>query len=163
MPSFDVVSNYQKHEVENAVDQARKEIVGRYDFRGTNTSLERAGEDIVIRTNSEEKCKAALEVLYARLSKRGVSLTFLDEQKVEGVGNQQVRQLIKLKQGIAQEKAKEIQALIRDSKLKVQASIQGDAVRVAGKQKDELQAAMNLLRGQQEQLSLVLQFNNFRD
>ncbi len=163
MPSFDVVSKYDRNEVTNAFEQAKKEISGRFDFRGTNTLLERTGEDILIRSNGEEKCKSALEVLYGRLTKRGISITFLDEQKVEGVGHAQVRQLIKLKEGIPQEKSKEIVALIKNGGLKVQASIQGDGVRVTGKNKDDLQGAIQLLRAKGQDLNLVLQFINFRD
>lgn len=163
MPSFDVVSKYDRNEVTNAFEQAKKEIAGRFDFRGTNTTMERAGEDILIRSNGEEKCKSALEVLYGRLTKRNVSITFLDEQKVEGVGHNQVRQLIKLKEGIPQEKAKKMVAMIKESNLKVQGSIQGDGVRVTGKNKDDLQGAIAMLRGKAGELNLVLQFINFRD
>jgi uncharacterized protein YajQ (UPF0234 family) len=161
MPSLDIVSQFDKAEVENAFEQAKKEIAQRFDFRGTNTTFERTEEEFVIRSSSEEKIKAALEVLYGRLTKRGVSITFLDEQKIEGMGHAQVRQTIKLKQGISQEKAKKIQVIIRDSKLKVQASIQGDAVRVTGKQRDDLQEVMALMRKQD--LGMVVQFINFRE
>ena len=161
MPSLDIVSEFDKAEVDNAFEQAKKEISQRFDFRGTNTSMERQGDDFILRSNGEEKVKAALDVLYTRLTKRGVSITFLDEQKVEGIGFNQVRQTVKLKQGISQEKAKKIQALIRDSKIKVQGSIQGDAVRVTGKQRDDLQAVIALLR--KEDLGMVVQFINFRE
>jgi len=161
MPSMDIVSEFDKAEVDNAFEQAKKELAQRFDFRGTNTTLERTEEDFLIRSSSEEKIKSALDVLYGRLAKRGVSITFLDEQKVEGVGHNQVRQTIKLKKGIAQDKAKKIQVIIRDSKLKVQASIQGDALRVTGKQRDDLQAVRSLL--QKEDLGLVLQYTNFRE
>ena len=160
MPSFDVVSQFDKAEVENAFEQAKKEMSQRFDFKGTNSSMERQGEDILLRSNSEEKLKAVLDVFYGRLTKRGISITFLDEQKVEGVGHAQVRQVIKFKQGISQEKAKKISALIRDSKIKVTASIQGDAVRVTGKQRDDLQAVMSHLRGLD--LGVDLNFTNFR-
>jgi uncharacterized protein YajQ (UPF0234 family) len=160
MPSLDIVSKYERHEVDNALDQAKKEIAQRFDFRGTQTELERQEDAILIRSLTEEKLRAALDVLQTRLVKRGVSLKFLDVQKPDGTGQIQ-RQLVKLKQGITDEPAKKIQKMVKDSKLKVQASIQGDSLRVTGKQRDDLQAVMQMLR--QADLGVELQFNNFRD
>jgi uncharacterized protein YajQ (UPF0234 family) len=162
MPSFDIVSKYDTQEVTNAVETARKELLQRYDFKGTKTELERPSEEeIHIRTSDETRAQAALEVLHGRLVKRGVSLKFLDEGKPEPAGGSTVKVVIKLKMGIETEKAKEIQKVIKDAKLKVQASIQGDALRVTGKQRDDLQQAIAVLRG--ADVGVEMQFNNFRD
>jgi cyclic-di-GMP-binding protein len=161
MPSFDIVSELDLMEVENAFNQARKELAQRFDFKGTNTDLERTQDGaILLKANSEGRAEAALQVLMEKLSKRGVPLEGLDPQKVEPSGAN-VRQLVKLKKGIKQEDAKKIVALVKDSGLKVQASIQGEAVRVSGKKRDDLQSAMQLVRG--AKLPLALQFQNFRE
>lgn len=161
MGSFDVVSKYDTQEVANAVDQARKEIAQRYDFKGTKTEVERVGEEIHLRSSDEPHVTAALEVLHGRLLKRGVSLRFLEEGKPTPAGGSTIKLVVKLKQGVEAEKGKEIQRMIKDAKLKVQASIQGDAVRVTGKQRDDLQEAIKLLKG--KDLGIELQYNNFRD
>jgi len=162
MPSFDVVSKFDTHEVTNAVDQAKKEIVQRYDFKNTNSDLVRQDEDTIVITSSDkEHVKAALEVLYGRMTKRGVSLKYLAPEEPQPAGGQTVKQTIKLKQGIETDAAKKIQAMIKESKLKVQASINADTLRVTGKQRDDLQAAMNLLRN--ADVGVEMQFNNFRD
>ncbi|HZS36245.1 MAG TPA: YajQ family cyclic di-GMP-binding protein [Polyangia bacterium] len=161
MPSFDVVSKLEMAEVENAVNQAKKELGQRYDFRGTVTELESTPEGLVLRSSDKEHLQAAYKVLMERLVKRGVSLRALDPQEIEPAAKQSSRQLIKLKQGISTEKGKEINKLIKDAKLKVQSQIQDEQVRVTGKNKDDLQAAMRLLRAQD--LGIDLQFTNFRD
>jgi uncharacterized protein YajQ (UPF0234 family) len=161
MPSFDVVSKLELAEVDNALNQAKKEIGQRYDFRGTNTDLERTPEGIVLRSSDKEHVAAAYKVLMERLVKRGVSLRALDPQEPEPAAKQSLRQLILLKQGISTEKGKEINKLIKDSKLKVQSQIQDEQVRVTGKNRDDLQAAIRLLRG--HDFELDLQFVNFRD
>ncbi|MEW5850954.1 MAG: YajQ family cyclic di-GMP-binding protein [Myxococcota bacterium] len=161
MPSFDIVSKCDLHEVDNAVEQARKEINQRFDFKDTRTEIEKTADgSLLLKSTTEDRLKAALDVLQTRLVKRNVSLKFLDVGKLEGSG-QNVRQTLKIKQGIADEPAKKIQRLVKDSKIKVQASIQGDTVRVTGKQRDDLQSVMALLRGQD--LGIELQFTNFRD
>jgi uncharacterized protein YajQ (UPF0234 family) len=161
MPSFDVVSKVDEAEVDNAVNQAKKELGQRYDFRGTNTELSRDAEGLVLRSSDEEHRAAAYKVLMEKLVKRGVSLRALDPQEPEPAAKQSLRQLILIKQGISTEKGKEIVKLIKDAKLKVQAQIQDEQVRVTGKNKDDLQAAIRLLRG--AELELDLQFVNFRD
>ncbi len=161
MPSFDVVSKVDLAEVDNALNQAKKEIGQRYDFRGTTTDLERTPEGIVLRSSDKEHLAAAYKVMMERLVKRGVSLRALDPQEAEPATRQSLRQLVLVKQGISTEKGKEINKLIKDSKLKVQSQIQDEQVRVTGKNRDDLQSAMRLLRG--ADLDLDLQFTNFRD
>lgn len=162
MPSFDVVSKVNLMELDNALNTALKEIGQRYDFRGTNTSLERLPEGIVVRSSDEQHLTAAITVLRERMAKRGVSQRCLDLQAaVEPAAGKSVRQLVGIKQGIEAETAKKIARKIKDSKIKVQASIQGDELRVSGKNKDDLQAAIALLR--REDFGIDLQFVNFRD
>ncbi len=162
MPSFDVVSELNLMEVENAFNQARKEIGQRFDFKGTRTDLERDPEGhVVVRAGSEGRAEAALGVLMEKLAKRGVPLEGLDPQRVEPAAGGTVRQLVKLKKGLKQEDAKRIVALVKDSGLKVQAAIQGEAVRITGKKKDDLQACMQRIRA--AGLGVPLQFQNFRE
>jgi uncharacterized protein YajQ (UPF0234 family) len=161
MPSFDVVSEIELHELENAVQQAQKEVTTRFDFRGTDTEVERTEEGIVLRANSEARLEAALSVLREKCAKRRVSLRALDPQRPEPAAKGHFRQLVKLKQGISKEKAKEVIQFIKDGKYKVQAAIQGEQVRVTGKKKDELQEVIQALRG--KDFGVDLQFTNFRD
>src|SRR5512132_258313 len=162
MPSFDIVSELDLMEVENAFNQARKELAQRFDFKGTSTDLERQQDgSILVKANSEGRAEAAYGVLMEKLAKRGVPLEGLDPQKVEPASGGHVRQLVKLKKGIKQEDAKKIVALVKDAKLKVQAAIQGEAVRITGKKKDDLQACMQAIRA--ASLGVPLQFQNFRE
>jgi uncharacterized protein YajQ (UPF0234 family) len=161
MPSFDVVSKLARHEVENALMQAQKEIGTRYDFRDTGTSLEDTKEGIVLRSDAEARLEAAYGVLQEKMVKRKVSLLSLDAQKIEPAGGKSFRQLIKLKEGVEIEQAKEIVKALKDAKLKVQGAIQGDLVRVSGKKRDDLQAAIAFLKG--KDFGLPLQFVNFRE
>ena len=161
MPSFDVVSKVDLMELDNAINVARKELGTRYDFRGTNTDLERGPEGIVLRSSDEPHAVAALTVLRERMSKRNVSQRCLDPKPVEPAGGKTVRQLILIKQGIEQETAKKIVKAVKDSKLKVQAQIQGDELRVSAKNRDDLQAAIALMR--RTDFGVDLQFVNFRD
>lgn len=161
MPSFDVVSQIDQHEVDNACNQARKEIAQRYDFKGTESSIEKTDEGIVIRSNSEGRIDAARDVLESKMVRRQVSLKSLDAQPPQQAGGSMWRQLIKLKEGISKDKAKEIAKAIKDSKIKVQAAIQGDSVRVSGKKRDDLQATIAFLK--EKDFDLPLQFKNFRD
>ena len=161
MPSFDIVSELNLMEVENAFNQARKEIGQRFDFKGTQTDLERDKDGhVVVKANSDGRAEAALGVLMEKLAKRGVPLEGLDPQKLEPAGGGTVRQLVKLKKGLAQEDAKRIVALVKEAGLKVQAAIQGDQLRVSGKNKDDLQAVMRTLRG--SDLGIDMQFTNYR-
>jgi len=161
MPSFDVVSKVALHEVDNAIQQTSKEITTRYDFRDTGASIERNDEGILLRANSEGRVEAALSVLQEKLVRRKVSLRALDPQKMLPAASGTFRQLIKLNQGISPEKAKDVVKYLKESKLKVQAAIQGDAVRVSGKKKDDLQQCIAALRGQD--FGIELQYENFRD
>ena len=162
MPSFDIVSELNLQEVENAFNQARKELAQRFDFKGTSTDLERDKEGhVLVRAGSDGRCEAALQVLMEKLAKRGVPLEGLDPQEVQPAAGGTVRQLVKLKKGIKQDDAKKLVALVKDSGLKVQAAIQGDAVRITAKKKDDLQAVMQRIRA--AGLGIPLQFQNFRD
>ncbi len=161
MPSFDVVSKVDLMELDNGLNTARKELGQRYDFRGTNTDLERGPEGIVIRSSDEPHAAAALTVLRERIAKRGVSQRALDPKPVEAAGGQTVRQLVLIKQGIEMETAKKIVKAVKDSKLKVQAQIQGDELRVSGKNRDDLQQAIALMR--KNDFGIDLQFVNFRE
>jgi uncharacterized protein YajQ (UPF0234 family) len=165
MPSFDVVSKANLQEVDNAFNQAKKEISTRYDFQGTSTELT-LGEDkasFLIKSSSDGRVQAALDVLQSKLVKRGVSLRCLKIGDLDTAALGQVKQTVTVQQGIAQEKGKDLVRVIKDSKLKVQASIQADQLRVSGKNKDDLQSAIALLRQQQESMNIDLQFINFRD
>ncbi len=165
MPSFDVVSEVDMQELDNAVNNARKEIETRYDFRNTKTEIN-LGDDrksVVLKSSSEDRLNAAVEVLDAKAIKRGISIRSFIAGKIEPAAGQTVRQVITVQQGSPQEKAKKIVARIKDSKLKVQAQIQGEQLRVTGKNKDDLQQAIALCRSMQDELALNMQFNNFRD
>ncbi len=160
MPSFDVVSELNHHEVENAVDQASRELESRFDFRGTGAKFERVATEVTLEAPAEFQLNQMLDILKLKLTKRGVDLVCLEIKDAE-VNLARARQKVLLREGIDAENAKKIQRAIKDSKLKVQASIQGDKLRVVGKSRDELQEAMALLR--QQKLEVALQFNNFRD
>jgi uncharacterized protein YajQ (UPF0234 family) len=163
MPSFDIVSQVDFQEVDNALTQSQKEIAQRYDFRNTGSSVT-WGDDkksVVIKANDTGRVEAAAEVLMAKLVKRNVPLKAATFGKIEPVSGQIQKQTITFQQGIPIEKAKEIAALVKESKLKVQASIQGDQLRVTGKARDDLQSAMALIRG--ADLNVDVQFTNFRD
>ena len=161
MPSFDIVSELDMHEIDNAVQQAQKEVGTRFDFRGTDTEIERTDEGIMVRANSEGRLEAALTVLKEKLAKRKVSQRALDPQKPEPASKGHFRQLVKLKKGISQEHAKDVVRFIKDGKYKAQAAIQGEQVRVTGKKKDDLQEIIQAIRAKDFQVDL--QFTNFRD
>jgi len=161
MPSFDVVSKVAMYEVDNALLQAQKEVGTRFDFRDTKTTIEKNEDGILVRANSEGRVEAAYGVLQEKLVRRKVSLKALDPQKIEPAGGNTFRQLIKLSQGINQEKAKAVVKFLKDTKLKVQAAIQGDAVRVTGKKRDDLQECIQALRG--HDFGIELQYENFRE
>jgi uncharacterized protein YajQ (UPF0234 family) len=162
MPSFDVVSELDLMEVDNAFNQARKELAQRYDFKGTSTDLDRQQDgSILLKANSEGRAEAAYQVLMEKFAKRGVPLEGLDPQKIEPAAGGHVRQLIKLKRGIEQTVAKKIVLMVKESGIKAQASIQGDLVRVTAKKRDDLQAIMHQVRA--AALGVPLQFQNFRE
>jgi hypothetical protein len=159
--SFDVVSKVELQEVKNAIDQASKEVHARFDLKDSKSTIELEGtEAIQLASASEYTLKAVIEILSQKLVKRGVSLKNLEYEKIEPAANSSVRQKVKLVQGIPSDKAKQIVALIKESKKKAQASIQGDTVRVVSKDRDVLQDVMALLRG--KDLGVDLQFTNFR-
>ena len=161
MPSFDTVCEANLVEVRNAVDNTIKEIGTRFDFKGTAASIELKDKEITLVGDAEFQLGQVEDILRSKLTKRNVDVRFLDRGDVQKAGGDKVRQIIKVRNGIETEVSKKIQRLIKDSKLKLQASIQGDAVRVAGAKRDELQAAMVLIR--KEIADLPLSFNNFRD
>ncbi len=160
MPSFDAVSELNSHEVANAVDQANRALAQRFDFKDTGAVFELSEFTVTLKAEVEFQLKQMLEILKLRLSKRGIDLVCL-EVKDPSSNLAAAQQQVVLRQGIDQENGKKISRLVKDSKLKVQASLQGDKVRITGKQRDDLQAAMTLLRG--AKLEVALQFNNFRD
>ncbi|TFW10046.1 YajQ family cyclic di-GMP-binding protein [Oxalobacteraceae bacterium OM1] len=161
MPSFDVVCEANLVEVKNAVDQANKEISTRFDFKGTDARVEQKERELTAYADSDFQLNQVRDVLTGKMVKRNVDVRFLDIGKVEKIGGDKVKQVIKIRNGIETEDAKKITRIIKDSKMKVQASIQGDAVRVQGTKRDDLQAAIALLR--KEVTDLPLEFNNFRD
>jgi cyclic-di-GMP-binding protein len=162
MPSFDIVSEVDRQEVKNALDQATREIDTRFDFKNTNSSIEAKDLLITLRTVSEDRLAALRIVLEEKLVKRGVSLRGLDYGKVEEATQNTVRQVVTIKVGINSDKAREINRTIKEKGPKgVSSQTQGDTVRVTGKKRDDLQAVMALLKGLD--LEIPLQFNNFRD
>lgn len=158
--SFDIVSDFDRQELVNAVDQTEREIKSRFDLKDTKTTLELSDEVITISTDSEFTLDAVHTILQIKSAKRNLSLKIFDYGKIEPAGGNRVRQEIKLRKGISQEIAKQITKLIRDEIKKVQASIQGDAVRVSAKSKDDLQLVIQRLK--QEEFPVALQFNNYR-
>ena len=161
MPSFDTVCDPDMVEVKNAVENAAKEIGTRFDFKGTSAGIELKDKEITQLGDAEFQLQQVEDILRNKLTKRNVDVRFLDKGAVQKIGGDKVKQVIKVKSGIAGEDAKKIQRLIKDSKLKVQAAIQGDSVRVTGAKRDDLQAVMALLR--KDMAELPLSFDNFRD
>ena len=160
MPSFDTVSELNAHEVANALDQANRELAQRFDFKDTGARFDLKEFTVTLHAQVDFQLKQMLEILKLRLSKRGIDLVCLDIKEPQ-TNLSAAQQEVILKHGIDQESGKKITRLVKDSRLKVQASLQGDKVRITGKQRDDLQQAMALLRG--AKLDVALQFNNFRD
>jgi uncharacterized protein YajQ (UPF0234 family) len=160
MPSFDVVSELNAHELTNAVDQANRELSQRFDFKDTGAVYELNEHTVTLKAQVDFQLKQMLDILKLRLSKRGIDLAYLDVNDPQ-ITLATAQQEVVFKQGIDQEGGKKISRLIKDSKLKVTAALQGDKVRVSGKSRDDLQQVMQLLRG--SKLETPLQFNNFRD
>jgi uncharacterized protein YajQ (UPF0234 family) len=161
MPSFDVVSEADMTEVKNAVEQSNKEITTRFDFKGSSAKVEQKDTELTAFADADFQLSQVRDVLTNKLSKRKVDVRFLDMGKVEKIGGDKVKQVIKVKNGIETEDAKKIVKVIKESKMKVQASIQGESVRVTGAKRDDLQAAMAMLR--KDVPDMPLEFNNFRD
>lgn len=160
MPSFDIVSEIDKHELQNAVDQVEKEISTRFDFKGTESSVELNDDKIVMISESAFQLQQIFSVVCTKLSRRGIDIACMDVGDAKGTGKL-MRQEIAIKQGVDSALAKKIVKLVKDKKLKVQAAITGDKVRVTGKKRDDLQEVIQMLRG--ETLEQPVQFDNFRD
>jgi len=160
MPSLDVVSEVDQHELSNALDQANREIGTRYDFKGSNARIERAGNQLTLEAESEFQLKQMIPVLMEKMSKRGIDVDCLEFGDVVEM-NRRARQPVTVREGLDSETARKMVKLIKESKLKVQAAIQGEQLRVSGKKRDDLQQVMQILRG--AGLGIPLQFNNFRD
>jgi uncharacterized protein YajQ (UPF0234 family) len=161
MPSFDIVSEVDRQEVKNAVEQVNKEITNRYDFKGSDARVEQKELALTVFADDEFKLGQVMDVLRTRLAKRNVDVRALEPGAIEKISGDKVKRPVTVKVGVPQEKGKQIQKLIKDAKLKVQASIQGEAVRVSGAKKDDLQSAIQLVR--QSVTDLPIQFTNFRD
>jgi len=161
--SFDIVSEFDKQELVNAVDQTKRDLTSRFDLKNSNSEIElEADKQITITTNDDMKLRNILDILQSKLVKRGLDIKILDAQPVENALGGNVRQIYKLKKGLNQELAKKIVADIKDSKLKVQASIQGEQVRVSGKSKDDLQDVIKLIKNNSDKYDYPLQFTNYR-
>jgi uncharacterized protein YajQ (UPF0234 family) len=160
MPSFDTVSEVDLHEVSNAVDQANREIGNRYDFKGSSARVVQAEDQLTIQADNEFQLNQVKDILHLKLAKRGVDLASIEEGKLETTINQ-ARQTLRVQQGIPQDIAKRIVKLVKDARLKVQASVQGDKVRVSGKNRDDLQKVIAMLKD--AEIDLPLQYSNFRD
>ena len=161
MPSFDTVCDPDMVEVKNAVDNAAKEIGTRFDFKGTSAAIELKDKEITLLGDAEFQLQQVEDILRNKMTKRNVDVRFLDKGSVQKIGGDKVKQVLKVRNGIESELAKKIQRLIKDSKLKVQAAIQGESVRITGTKRDDLQAAMALIRKDIADMPLI--FNNFRD
>lgn len=161
MASFDIVSEVNKVELRNAVEQAGKEIANRFDFKGSDARIEHVDTALTLFADDEFKLGQVYDVLIAKLAKRGVDMRALERGKLEKLGGDKVKQTVTVRTGVDQELGKKIVKLIKDAKLKVQASIQGDAVRVSGAKKDVLQEAIALVR--KSVTDYPLQYQNFRD
>lgn len=161
--SFDVVSDFDKQELVNAVDQVKRDLTSRFDLKNSNSSIDlEADKSITITTNDDMKLRNIYDILQTKLVKRGISIKILDAQPIENALGGNVRQVYNLKKGLSQELAKKIVADIKNSKLKVQASIQGEQVRVTGKSKDDLQEVIQMLRKNEDKYDIPLQFTNYR-
>jgi len=161
MPSFDVVSEVDMHEVRNAVDQANREIANRFDFKGSDARVELEESQITLHAEVDFQLQQMLDILLPRLAKRGIDISCLDTSAESVTSGQRVYQVIIIRSGIDQELARKIVRLVKDAKLKVQTAVQGDKLRVSGKKRDDLQDVIALLK--QAELDLPLQYENFRD
>ena len=161
MPSFDVVNEVNKVELKNAIEQANKEISTRFDFKGSDARVEQKEFELTLFADDDFKLKQVIDVLNAKFAKRGIDIRGLDFKTKEKIGGDKVKQLVNVKNGIESELAKKIVRLIKDAKLKVQASIQGEAVRVTGAKRDDLQAAIQMIKASITEMPV--QFQNFRD
>lgn len=161
MPSFDVVSKLDQQSVKNAVEDLKRMIGTRYDFKGSGAEIEQSADGITLRADSQQRVETMVEELRSAVVRKKLDSRILDPQKLEAAGGMTFRQLVKLREGLTQEKAKEVVKHIKDAKMKAQGSIQGDLVRVTGKKRDELQDVIALLRA--HDFEVPLQYVNFRD
>jgi cyclic-di-GMP-binding protein len=161
MPSFDTVCEPNMVDVKNAVENAAKEIGTRFDFKGSSAAVELKDKEITLFGDADFQLQQVEDLLRAKLTKRNVDARYLDVEKIQKIGGDKVKQIAKIREGIEAELAKKIVRTLKDSKMKVQASIQGDSVRVTGAKRDDLQAAMALLKAEVDDVPLT--FNNFRD
>jgi uncharacterized protein YajQ (UPF0234 family) len=161
MPSFDVLCEANQVEIRNALDQANKEITNRFDFKGSDARLELADKQLTAFADDDFKLSQVKDVLLAKLAKRDVDVRFLDYGSIDKIGGDKVKQVITVRHGVPTDAAKKIVKLLKDAKMKVQSSIQGDSVRVTGAKRDDLQSAIALIRGEMTELPLT--FGNFRD
>jgi len=160
MPSFDVVSDFDAHEASNAIDQSNREVTTRFDFKGTGSKYELDGQVISLTSQSDFQLKQMLDILRQKLAKRGIDIACLDEKEPEFSGSE-ARQQVILRKGIDSDLARKLVKMVKGSKLKVQAAIQGDQLRISGKKRDDLQAIIALLKN--ADVELPLQYENFRD
>jgi len=160
MPSFDVVSDFDAHEARNGVDQANREVTTRFDFKGTGSKYELDGEVIALTTQSDFQLKQMMDILHQKLSRRGIDIGCLDEQEPEFSGSE-ARQKVIMRRGIDTDRARKLVKQIKGAKMKVQAAIQGDKLRISGKKRDDLQAVIAMLK--KTDIGLPLQYENFRD
>jgi len=161
MPTFDIVSEVDKHELTNAVDQANREVDNRFDFRGTDTSVEQSDKVLTLNANSDFQLDQLLDILRMKLIKRKIEVSCLEVKDSIGNGKMRKQEVI-IREGIDKDLSRKIVKLVKESKIKVQSAIQGESVRITGKKRDDLQAVMALLKGN-ESLQMPLQYNNFRD
>ena len=160
MPSFDVVSKIDSHELSNAVDQCNREVSNRFDFKGSNSRVEQTGNILTLIAPAEFQVKQITDILQTKLSKRGIDIACLEFSDIQE-SNNEARQTVTVREGIDKELARKIVKLVKTSKLKVQAAIQGEQVRISGKKRDDLQDAIALLK--EQNLEMPLQYTNFRD
>jgi|TARA_B110000902_G_scaffold45254_1_gene50859 hypothetical protein len=161
MPTFDIVSEVDKHELTNAVDQANREVDNRFDFRGTDASVEQSDKVLILNANSDFQLDQLLDILRMKLIKRKIEVSCLEVKDSIGNGKMRKQEVI-IREGIDKDLSRKIVKLVKESKIKVQSAIQGESVRITGKKRDDLQAVMALLKGN-ESLQMPLQYNNFRD
>lgn len=161
MPSFDIVSEVEKHELANAVDQARRELSSRYDFRGTEAAVNQSDKQLTLVADSDFQLEQLLDIVRMKLAKRGIDVRCMEVKDPVGDGKQRKQDVI-IREGLDTDLGKKVVKLIKSTKLKVQSQIQGDSVRVTGKKRDDLQAVMAMLKAE-ESIEMPLQFNNFRD
>ena len=160
--SFDVVSEFDQQELVNAIDQLRREVDQRYDLKDSKTKIDIKEDELSIVSLSDMTIESVKDILLQKATKRNLSLKIFDFQKIETVGGNMVMQIVKLKKGLSQEISKKLSKLVRDNLKKVTVSIQGDRLRITGKNKDDLQSAINLIKTKEEELDMALQFQNYR-